>query len=305
LNLGQITRATGIAVATSGNLSAAAPFAGHAGRFAAANDNFDHEATMTTLSDHLTSSTSQHFHKTLNRPQQHRRIANMGVIDRSISGILGAGLIGFGATRRSLPAMLASIAGGGVLFAMSATGYCPFYHALAIDDARTGTAQPADYYDEGIHVIVSYAIAKPAEELFQFWRNFENLPRFMHHLKSVTCQGATRSHWIARGPADIDVEWDAEIINEEPNRLISWRTVGDADVDSAGTVLFVPAADAHGTRVHVNLDYIPPAGRVGKVIAKLFGEEPEQLIRDDLRRFKQLMETGEAAAIASSSTLCR
>ena len=260
---------------------------------------------MTTLSDHLTPHTSPHFHKTLNRRQQQRRIANMGMIDRSIAGVLGAGLIGFGATRRTLPSMIASIAGGGVLLAMSATGYCPFYHALGIDDARKGTAQPSDYYDEGIHVIVSYAIAKQPEELFQFWRNFENLPRFMRHLKSVTCQGPTRSHWVARGPAKIDVEWDAEIINEENNRLISWRTVGEADVDSAGTVLFVPAVDGQGTRVHVNLDYIPPAGKVGKVIAKLFGDEPEQLIRDDLRRFKQLMETGEAAKMASSSTICR
>src|SRR5258706_8471384 len=116
----------------------------------------------------------------------------------------------------------------------------------------------------------------------------------MNHLKSVTCQGPTRSHWFARGPAGIDVEWDAEIINEEPNRLISWRTCGDADVDSAGTVLFVPAADGQGTRVHVNLDYIPPAGPVGKVIAKVFGEEPVQLIPDQLLCFKQIMETGES-----------
>jgi uncharacterized membrane protein len=103
----------------------------------------------------------------------------------------------------------------------------------------------------------------------------------------------------------MDVEWDAEIINEEPNRLISWRTVGEADVDSAGTVLFVPAVDGRGTRVHVNLDYIPPAGRVGQAVAKIFGEDPAQLIRDDLRRFKQLMESGEAATIATSSTSCR
>ena len=201
--------------------------------------------------------------------------------------------------------MIASIAGGGALLAMSASGYCPVYQAFGIDNARKGTAQPSDYYDEGIHVIVSYSIAKPPEELFDFWRNFENLPKFMHHVKAVICQGPTRSHWIARGPAGIDVEWDAEIINEEPNRLISWRTIGEADVDSAGTVLFVPAADARGTRVHVNLDYIPPAGSIGKTIAKLFGDEPEQLIRDDLRRFKQLMESGEAATVATSSTMCR
>jgi uncharacterized membrane protein len=270
---------------------------------AATNDTIDHEVLMTTLSDHL--STSQHLHPALNRPQQRRRIANMGAIDRSIAGVLGAGLVGFGVTRRTLPSMIATIAGGGALLAMSATGYCPFYQALAIDNARKGTAEPSDYYDEGIHVVVSYMIAKPPEELFQFWRNFENLPKFMHHLKSVTCQGPTRSHWVARGPAGMDVEWDAEIINEELNRLISWRTVGEADVDSAGTVMFVPTADGRGTRVHVNLDYIPPAGRVGKAIAKIFGDDPAQLIRDDLRRFKQLMESGDAFAVGQSTGMCR
>jgi uncharacterized membrane protein len=256
---------------------------------------------MTTLSDHLP--TSQPFHPALNRPQQRRRIANMGIIDRALSGVLGAGLIGLGATRRTLPSIISSIAGGSALLAMSATGYCPFYRALSIDNARKGTAEPSDYYDEGIHVVVSYMINKPPQELFQFWRNFENLPRFMHHLKAVICKGRTLSHWVARGPAGIDVEWDAQIINEEPNRLISWRTVGEADVDSAGTVLFVPASD-RGTRVHVNLDYIPPAGRVGQAIAKVFGDDPAQLIRDDLRRFKQLMETGQIPATATSGS-CR
>jgi len=201
--------------------------------------------------------------------------------------------------------MIASIAGGGALLAMSATGYCPFNHALKIDNALDGTAQPSDYYDDGVHVVVSYFIAKSPDELFQFWRNFENLPRFMNHLKLVTCEGPTRSHWVAKGPAGMKVEWDAEIINEEPNRLISWRTVGEADVDSAGTVMFVPAADGRGTRVHVNLDYIPPAGRVGQAIAKIFGEDPAQLIRDDLRRFKQLMESGDAFAVGQSTGMCR
>jgi uncharacterized membrane protein len=257
---------------------------------------------MSTLADHL--GTSEHSHRTLNRPNQQRRIANMGAIDRSIAGVLGAAFVGLGVTRRSLPSMIASIAGGGVLLAISASGYCPFYHALSIDNARKGTAQPSNYFDEGIHVVVSYFIAKPAEKLFAFWRNFENLPKFMNHVKSVICKGSNRSHWVARGPAGIEVEWDAEIINEEPNRLISWRTVGEADVDSAGTVLFVPAVDGRGTRVHVNLDYIPPAGRVGQAMAKIFGEDPAQIIRDDLRRFKEIMETGNIPATASTSTSC-
>jgi uncharacterized membrane protein len=258
---------------------------------------------MTTQADQV--GTSQHFHPTLNRQQRGRRIANMGAIERSVAGVVGAGLVGFGIIRRTLPGMIASVASGGALLAMAATGYCPFNQALKIDNAREGTAQPSDYYDEGIHVVVSYVIAKEPQELFQFWRNFENLPRFMNHLKLVTCKGRTRSHWVAKGPAGMDMEWDAEIINEEPNRLISWRTVGEADVDSAGTVMFVPAADGRGTRVHVNLDYIPPAGRVGQAIAKMFGEDPAELIRDDLRRFKQIMESGEASTMSQSTSICR
>jgi uncharacterized membrane protein len=299
LNLRQIIRATGIALATD---SLHRRLRLHEQSQPPDNDTMTkREVPMTTLSDHLTA--TPHLHPALNQPQQRRRMANMGAIDRSLAGVLGAGLVGFGATRRSLPSMIGSIAGGGALLAMAATGYCPFYHALGIDNARKGTAQPSNYYEEGIHVVVSYVIARPPEELFQFWRNFENLPRFMHHVKSVSCQGPTRSHWVARGPAGMDVEWDAEIINEEPDRLISWRTVGEADVDSAGTVMFVPAVDARGTRVHVNLDYIPPAGRVGKAIAKIFGDDPAQLIRDDLRRFKQIMETGEVPRQTTSS--CR
>src|SRR5215208_7210182 len=205
LNLRQIIRATGIAVASWIDRRRR--------RREKPPHKFgrDIEVLMTTLADHL--GTSKHFHPTINR-QQRRRVANMGVIDRSLAGVLGAGLVGVGITRRTLPGMIASIAGGGVLLAMSATGYCPFYHALSIDNARKGTAQPSDYYDEGVHVVVSYLIAKPAQELFQFWRNFQNLPKFMNHLKLVTCEGPTRSHWVAKGPAGIDVEWDAEIINE-------------------------------------------------------------------------------------------
>src|SRR5437667_11688464 len=120
---------------------------------------------MTTLADHL--GVSQHVHPTLNRPESRRRIGNMGVIDRAIAGVLGVGLIGLGATRRTGPAMIASIAGGGALAAMAASGYCPFYHALGIDNARKGTAQPSDYYDEGVHVGVSYVIARAAEEVFE------------------------------------------------------------------------------------------------------------------------------------------
>ena len=113
-------------------------------------------------------------------------------------------------------------------------------------------------------------------DLYQFWRNFENLPRFMKHLKSVKVLDEKRSHWVAKAPAGRTVEWDAEIINDEPNALIAWRSLGGADVDNAGSVRFVPGPEGRGTEVRVVIDYIPPAGRVGKWVAEALRQEPRQ-----------------------------
>jgi len=139
----------------------------------------------------------------------------------------------------------------------------------------------------------SVCIRKSPEELYQFWRNFENLPRFMYHLETVEVTGGTRSHWIAKGPAKSKVEWDAEIIDDEPNRLIAWQSLPGSDVEHWGTIRFEPSLNKKETIVMVEMGYNPPAGAVGALIAKLFAESPEQQIKSDLRRFKQLMETGE------------
>lgn len=150
---------------------------------------------------------------------------------------------------------------------------------------------------EGIKVEDAVTINKPASELFTFWRNFANLPQFMKHLETVTVTDAKRSHWVAHAPLGKTVAWDAEIINERPGRLIAWQTLPGADVSSAGTVRFEHAPGERGTEVRVSLEYKPPAGKVGAVVAKLFGEEPQQQVSSDLRRFKQLMETGEVATL--------
>jgi uncharacterized membrane protein len=165
---------------------------------------------------------------------------------------------------------------------------------MGIDTAREDEgASPAEYFHRGIHVEQAMTINRTPWDLFQFWRNFENLPRFMRHVESVKVLDDKRSHWSVDGPAGRKVEWDAEIINEEPNTLIAWRSLGNADVDNAGSVRFVPGPEGRGTEVRVVIDYIPPAGRVGNWVAKLFAKNPSSEIREDLRRFKQLMETGE------------
>jgi uncharacterized membrane protein len=147
----------------------------------------------------------------------------------------------------------------------------------------------------------SLSIRKSPEELYQFWHNFENLPRFMYHLESVKVTGGSRSHWVAKGPAKSKVEWDAEIIDDEPNHLIAWQSLPDSDVENWGTIRFEHSPATKETIVTVDIGYNPPAGAIGALVAKLFGESPEQQIKDDLRRFKQLMETGEIPTIEGQS----
>ncbi|MFC7479003.1 SRPBCC family protein [Luedemannella flava] len=136
-------------------------------------------------------------------------------------------------------------------------------------------------------------IRKPVPEVYAFWRDLENLPAFMAHLEKVRVTGDRTSHWVASAPFGKNVEWDAEIVDEVPGEKIGWRSTDDADVPNAGTVRFVPAPDGVSTEVRVVLVYDIPGGTVGKAVAKYFGEEPHQQVDDDLRRLKQVLETGE------------
>jgi uncharacterized membrane protein len=150
------------------------------------------------------------------------------------------------------------------------------------------------------HVRRSITVMCPREEAFSFWRDFGNLPRFMQHLQSVTVSGGGRSHWVVKAPAGQQVEWDAELVDERPNERIGWRSLPDSDVQHEGSVEFRDAPGDRGTEIRVELRYDPPAGIVGSKVAKLFGEEPSQQIRDDLRRFKQVMEIGEVVVSEGS-----
>jgi uncharacterized membrane protein len=143
-----------------------------------------------------------------------------------------------------------------------------------------------------IHVVKSITIGRPPSEVYAFWRNLENLPRFMAHLESVTVQNGT-STWRAKAPAGTSVEWQAEIVMDHPDEAIGWRSVQGATVPNRGVVRFEPAPGGRGTQLRVELKYDPPGGAVGAAIAKLFGEEPAQQIDGDLRRLKQVLETGE------------
>jgi uncharacterized membrane protein len=151
-----------------------------------------------------------------------------------------------------------------------------------------------------IPVNKSIVINASAEELYQFWRDLENLPRFMRYLESVQVTGEGRSHWVAKAPGG-SVEWDAEVTEDRPNQLIAWRSLEGSEVETSGSVRFEPAVGGRGTVVHVQLDYNPPGGAVGALFAKLFGEDPDGQMQIDLRRFKQVIELGEI--VVSDGTL--
>jgi uncharacterized membrane protein len=146
--------------------------------------------------------------------------------------------------------------------------------------------------DGGLPVKATVTISRSPEELYRFWRDFENLPKFMAHLEEVRVTG-DRSHWVARGPAGTTVEWDAELTEDRPNEVIAWRSVEGSEVEHAGSIRFAPAPADRGTIVFVEMRYRPPGGVAGAAVAALFGEEPNQSMQRDLRRFKQVMETGE------------
>lgn len=144
-----------------------------------------------------------------------------------------------------------------------------------------------------IEVRTAITVRRPPEEVYVFWHDFENLPRFMEHLEKIAVTGRTTSRWTAKAPAGRTIAWDAQITDEAPGRFISWRSVKGADIQNAGLVTFEPAPGGRGTEVRLDLRYGTPGDGLGDVVAKLFGEEPEQQVRDDLRRFKQVIETGE------------
>jgi uncharacterized membrane protein len=174
--------------------------------------------------------------------------------------------------------------------------------ALDVICAQQLARQPGSITESGdVRVTKSVIIDRSPEELYRFWRDFQNLPRFMQNLESVQVTGDGRSHWVAKAPAGGSVEWDAEVTEERPNELIAWRSVEGSDVDNSGQVRFERMPGGRGTKVSVEMLYHPPGGVIGAGVAKLFGNDPEWQVKDDLRRFKQVMEVGEV--VRSEATL--
>jgi uncharacterized membrane protein len=228
----------------------------------------------------------------LRRPERADNSINVGKTERLVSGLAAAAVAAVALRRKRLRPLLLPLAAN--LISRAVTGRCPVNRAIGRNSARAGRVSPVASVrrGEGVKVEKSITVNRPTEEVYRFWRNFENLPRFMDHLESVMVLDETRSHWVAKAPAGTKVEWDASIHNEIEDELIAWRSLPGADVNNAGSVHFTPTEDG-STEVVVVLSYEPPAGKLGAAVAKLLGEEPSKQVEDDLRRFKQVMEASE------------
>ena len=228
---------------------------------------------------------------------QHRSSPiNIGAGERWLSVLAGGALAAYALRRRS-PAGGAAAMAGAALLHRGATGHCNVYQALGLNRSK-GTGVIADRGSDtryrlggrsGTLVDESITIRRTSADVFTFWRQFENLPRFFSHLESVTVRPDGTSRWVAKGPAGIPVQWDARVINEIENRLIAWQSLEGATVATAGSVNFTDTG--LNTFVHVRLQYDPPAGKVGAQLASWLGDDPASAIRDDLRRLKVMLET--------------
>jgi uncharacterized membrane protein len=225
----------------------------------------------------------------MQRPTSSR--VNVGRVERGLSLATGLAMLAYTFTRRPKLGLPLGLNAGYMLY-RGATGHCVFYQTLGINRGEANG-------HEGILVERTVTVNRPKEELFQMWRDFENLPRFMQHLESVHVEDedSGRSHWVAKAPMGQNVEWDSEVIEEHENELLVWKSLPGSSVESMGRVEFKDAPGGRGTVVHVAMRYNPPAGSLGAAFAKLFGEEPDQQVNEDLHHFKQIMETGEVATV--------
>lgn len=192
------------------------------------------------------------------------------------------------------PKGLAALLGGAALVA-----YAVYKGASRGREAARHTAEsPAPRHEtHPTHVEASISVLRPAQELYSFWRSFENFPRFMRHVESVRDAGDGRSHWVAKTPVGSRVEWDAEIVDDRQGQFLSWRSLPGSQVHNSGAVLFEPLPNDRGTLVRAMFDFSPPGGAAGRLAAKALGPITRQQVHEDLRRFKNLTEAGEIPTI--------
>lgn len=225
---------------------------------------------------------------------EEREEINVGVAERGLSVTLGAALLAFAASRRRPFSSLLLAAAGGWLAHRGVTGRCAVYDQL---DLGTAEDDDEERLDAGAHedhsVEVAITIGRPVPEVYAFWRCLENFPLFMESILSVTERGGGHSSWVARGPAGQTWEWEAEILEDRPGELLVWRSRPGSEVRHHGAVRFQEAPAGRGTEVRVGIEFRPPGGIAGRVVARLARRLPPRQVEEDLRRLKQLLEAGE------------
>jgi uncharacterized membrane protein len=218
------------------------------------------------------------------------RAVNVGLKERWGSLFSGGVLVAAGLRKRSLGGAVMAAAGG-ELIRRGVTGHCHIYSALHISSAE----------DAPLHAVSSVLVTRPAGELYAYWRDFNHHPRFMVHLESVTTTLEGRTQWTLSGPLHSHIEWESEVVDEQPNKRIAWRTTEGSELPHSGVVTFEPAPAGRGTIVRVEIAYEPRAAAAA-VLGKVLGFSPQALLDQDLRRFRQLMETGELSTLEGQTS---
>lgn len=240
------------------------------------------------MTSHASTTGSQHQESSHINVNQYERIASA----------FGGGLLAFWGLRGFPLSRLLAVAAGGALLYRGTTGHCPGYAQLGISTATDG-----ERAGRPVRVEASVTVDQPREAVYAFWRDLENLPRFMRHLSTVQSTGERTSHWEAPVPGGVgEISWDAEITEEQPNERLAWQSNPDAVIYNAGVVRFAEAPGGRGTEVHAIIEYRPPAGEVGASVARFLNPALRQMIKEDLRRFKHIVETGEVPTVEGQPT---
>lgn len=246
--------------------------------------------------------TSHHTHRS---PADHREQPctrkNVGSIERGASIAIGAIALLSAFRRRGISGLLSGAAGSALLY-RGISGHCDVYEKLGIDHSKSDTRNASELPEHGTKVVQAVTIHRPPNEVYAFWKDLRNLPKFMRRLSRVELLEDGKSHWIAISPVGRTVEWDARITFDKPGELIVWETLPGADLESKGSVRFDPAPGGQGTILKVSLFYRPLYGKLGVLIAKLLHQAPDQQLREDLRRLKQILEAGERPATKLTDT---
>ena len=218
---------------------------------------------------------------------------NVSSAERVGSVVSGLALMALGLSRRSLSGLMMTL-GGTALLLRGTTGHCMVYESLGLNSRRLNREAGVPG-NKGIKVVQSILVNRRPAEVYRYWRELRNLPLFMEHIESVEEIDGLRSRWVVKGPAGTRLEWNATILTDHPDELLSWESLPGAEVENAGSVRFEPIRGGAATNVRVKLQYQPPAGVMGATVAKMLGEAPEQQLAGDLQRFKRILQSKRTA----------